>query len=387
VVQHRPNGGRLADSLQHGKLPGAMPTRHLIALCLALLFTVPVAIAQEAGPESKPPRRLLIVPPDFKIVAVDRRRAICQEGDEPWVRQALTDATPATLPSTMPVTLLERASEQRDVLCERIASDLGLPDASGPRKMFDENLLPVLRQSAAFDPPIYYMVSTEPVVRRIVKQGWENPLFYLNRAADRIAINQSVNMSLSADSDDILLPALYEPEHDMPTRRRVLLDSIATAEQKLAYELSIQSEFAVQMAFVGFIGQNGFNPIELSDSQEWFALGTTAVLSAQYLSAINGMNEQSYLQRMTTDEPRNPIRMATVNLLNPMTSDDLRPQFQGAYLDAYRRRATSVVYQLMQRAPRGSLAKAINAIKDQRPADGVAMVKLIAEQTGIDLTN
>lgn len=358
----------------------------LTRLAIALLLVCSFAPAQTTAPSAARVRKPLILPSNFKIVVVDRRRAVCQEGDEAWVRQALTDAKPATMPTTMPSTLLEKLSEQRDILAERVAADLGLPDPAEPKKMLDENLLPVLRQATAFDPPVYYMVSNEPAIRQLIKAGWENPLFYLNRAADRVAINMRVDMSMTGDMDDMLLPALYEPEHDMPTRRRILLDSIAQAEQRLAFELAIQSEYAVQMGFVGFIGQKVFKPLELTENQEWFAVGVTALLSAKYLAVVNGMNEASYLQRMMTDDPRNPIRSSTVDLLNPTSSDALRENYRRAYLDAYRRRATAVAHAWLSRIPPGGLGKTLNAIKTAKPADGPALVKLIAEQTGIDLT-
>ncbi len=358
----------------------------LTRLTIALLLVCSYAPAQPAAPSTARVRKPLIVPSNFKIVIVDRRRAVCQEGDEAWVRQALADAKPATMPTTMPSTLLEKLSEQRDVLAERVAADVGLPDPAEPKKMLDENLLPLLRQAAAFDPPVYYMVSTEPAVRQLIKAGWENPLFYLNRAADRVAINVRVDMSMAGDMDDTLLPALYEPAHDMATRRRILLDSIAQAEQRLAYELAIQSEYAVQMSFVGFVGQRIFKPLELTDNQEWFAIGVTAVLSAKYLAVVNGMNEVSYLERMMTDDPRNPIRMSTVDLVNPLTSEQLRSNYQRPYLDAYRRRATAVAHGWLARIPPGALGKTLSAIKTSKPADGPALVKLIADQTGIDLT-
>jgi hypothetical protein len=368
--------------------PHARPVA-AVGLLLALSL---VAGAQPSAPDdpatpTTAPRRALAVPSGFKIVTVARRSILCQEGDEPWIRLAVGDIRPTTRPTTMPADLLERLSERRDVLAERIAADLGLPDTSAPKRLVDEQLVPLLRRAAVFDPPVFYMVASETTVRDLLKAGWENPRFRYNRAADRIIVDPRVQMSLTESVDDTIVPALYEPDDDVATRSRRLREAIETTEGRLGMEVAIQSEYSAQLSFVAFVGETVIRPLDLKPDQDWFGVGLSGVLSAKYLAIINGMEEREFLDVMTTDRRGNPIRSATVDLLNPTPLDDLRPAARPAYADAFRRKSSAVVLGWLDRLPPGGLAKAIAALKAAPPADGPALVKVLADVTGIDLTD
>jgi hypothetical protein len=66
---------------------------------------------------------------------------------------------------------------------------------------------------------------------------------------------------------------------------------------------------------------------------------------------------------------------------------DVRPEWVNAYTDAYRRRAMQVVGKLVTDGGGGAIGKVIAAIKQDRPADGAALVQLVKQVTGVDLTN
>lgn len=357
--------------------------RACIASILLLMLIAP-ALAQPATAPRE--RRTLVVPPNFKLVVVDRRTAVCQEGDEPWVRQALNEIQPTTRPTTMPSDLLERVTEHRDVLAERMTADLGLADPSEPRKMIDEQLVPILRRANDFNPPIFYFVSSELTVRNLLKNGWEDPLFYLNRAADRVAVNRRVDMSLLEGMDDTLLPAMYEPGDDVTSRKRKLIEAISATEAQLMEKVSIEGMYATQMTLVSFIGNTSIKPLSLTPQQDWLGIGLIGVLSGRYLAMINDKEPDGFLRVMMQDRPGNPIRSETVDLLNPTPADQMKPNFRPAYLDAYRRKSTRIVRAWIDRIPPGALAKTMNAIRAAKPADGPALVKVIADSTGIDLT-
>ncbi|MCS7032704.1 MAG: hypothetical protein NZ561_01775 [Phycisphaerae bacterium] len=355
--------------------------------CVVLCLLGASLWAQAPGSlATQPQRKALVVPPNFKIVVGERRSVVCQEGDEAWVRQALLEAKPATMPSTMPSDLLERVTEYRDVLCERIARDLGFPDTALPRKLIDEQIIPLLRRACDFDPPVFYMVSTEEKIRDLIKNGWENPLFYYNRAADRVAINTRIELSMTDPMDDTLLPALYEPHHDFATRKALLLDAIARAEGRMAFELAVRSEYATQLAFVAFITTDAIQPLKLKADQEWFGIGLAGVLSAKYLAIVNGMEENSFVRNMVQNDPDNPIRLETIDLLNPIPADQMRQNYRRAYVDAYQRKASKVIKHWLDQLPPGGLAKTLAAIEKTAPTDGPALIELIARTTGVNLS-
>jgi hypothetical protein len=327
-----------------------------------------------------------VLPPGFKIVLSDRRSVVCQEGDEAWVRQALAEVKPTTMPTTMPSDLLEKLSELRDVLSERVARDLGLTDAALPRKLIDEQVLPLLRSATDFDPPVFYMVSSEATVRELIKNGWENPLFYYNRAANRVAINTRVDLSLTETMDDTLLPAMYEPNDDFQTRRTKLLDAIRQTEGSLARQLAVRAEASTQLAFVGLIISEVVRPMELGVDQEWFGIGVSSALSWRYLALVNGLPEDAFVGDFSRDVRGNPIRIATIDLLHPTNADDMRENYRRAYIDAYQRKSTKVIDAWYSKLPPGGLSRTLAAVKGNKPKDGATLVKLIADTTGVDLT-
>lgn len=369
-----------------------MNRTRLFVVALLAACAAPVApVAAQSSPETQPTapaRRTVVVPPGFKLIVDGHRNALCQEGDEAWVRQALADQTPTTRPTTMPVNLLERVTEQRDVLVERMTADMALPDPAPARSMFDDDLIPLLRRAADFHPPIFYLVATRDALRQIVQGGWTDPQnrYHFNRAAGQVSIDTRLTLSIDGAGDDQVLAVLYEPTDDLISRRERLLRELRGVEGQLAFELSNRALLATQLQFVNFITRNAVEPMNLPREQQWFGVGMIGVLSARYLATVSGAPVEVILGNMIAEDRRNPVRPSTVDLLNPMDLQQLREQARPAYATAMQRKSTAVVKSWLDRAGPSALPRVITAMRANPPADGPALVRLIAEQTGIDLT-
>jgi len=356
----------------------------LTRVLLTLFLSATVAAAQP----TTAPRKTVIVPSNFQMIVVDSRKAICQEGDEAWVRTALAEKAPATGPATRPADLLQKLTERRDVLADRMAADLALDDASEPRKLLDEHLIPMLRQAIEFDPPVFYLVTTQETLRAIVRGGWTDPTgrYHYNRAADRVSIDINMQVRFDSEMSDEVLAVLYQTSDSFAERRRKLSETIRDTEEKLAYALATRGQYATQVTFVNFINRFGIEPLNLREDQQWFGVGLAGVLSAQYLAYVNDAAADQILRIMSSDDPRNPVRSATIDLLSPMNLQDLREIAREAYKDAFRRRSTAVFKSWLDRAGATALPKVLRAMRANPPSDGAALLKIIRDQTGIDLT-
>jgi hypothetical protein len=364
-------------------------SRAISALLLLCSFAPLPLWAQNPSTQPAPaPRRTVIIPSGFKLVVDGRRSAICQEGDEAWVRQALADRTPTTKPTTMPATLLERVSAQRDELANRMTADLALTDTAAARKMIDEELIPLLRRADEFNPPIFYLITSDTGLRQLVRDGWSDPegRYRYNRAADRVSIDNRLTLALQGDVDDQVLAVLYEPTDDLTTRRERLVSELRVVESQLAYEVSTRAMVAAQFQFVQFV-QTTVESLKLPREQQWFGVGIMGVLSARYLAFVNDVSPDTFLKSMTSEDRRNPVRMATVDLMNPADLNELREIARPAYATAVQRKSTAVVKLWLDRAGPEALPKVLRAMRAAPPQGAEGLVRLIATESGIDLTS
>src|SRR5262245_17614411 len=128
-------------------------------IALALILTSRLAFAQATVPTSRPTtRRSVVIPPGFERVEAASRIALCEKSDEPWVKQALQSAAPATRPTTMPSDLITRFGEKRDAILKGMSHDLGI-DTTEIVTFFDEKLVPSLHQLDQLKPPLLYLVT------------------------------------------------------------------------------------------------------------------------------------------------------------------------------------------------------------------------------------
>ena len=86
------------------------------------------------------------MPPGFIKVTAGERVAICDPADEAWVKTALTSASPATKPSTMPADLVQRLTDRRAALAKQIGADFGISDPAAIDKYIEQKINPDLRK-------------------------------------------------------------------------------------------------------------------------------------------------------------------------------------------------------------------------------------------------
>jgi hypothetical protein len=67
------------------------------------------------------------------------------------------------------------------------------------------------------------------------------------------------------------------------------------------------------------------------------------------------------------DDPRNPIRPATVDLLHPADPAQLRASYLPAYVDAYNRKSVRAARALLTKAGEGAAAKVWRRGRPRRP--------------------
>jgi hypothetical protein len=89
---------------------------------------------------------------------------------------------------------------------------------------------------------------------------------------------------------------------------------------------------------------------------------------------------------MMTYERRGMLHTTAVDLLAPMEAKDMVPELIPAYASAVSRKSIKVIDELTLHAGDGAIGKIMAAVKEKKPADGAALVALVREITGVDLT-
>jgi hypothetical protein len=158
-------------------------------------------------------------------------------------------------------------------------------------------------------------------------------------------------------------------------------------EASILGAVSSRTQSMILVAMVELISAKALDPLDLKPDQEWFGVGVAGVLGARYVALLTGMSEARLLSDMTRQDPRNPMRPNSLDMLRPPNMSDVRPEWVNAYTDAFRRRAMQVVWKLVAQGGDGAVGKVIDAIKQNHPADGPALVQLVKQVTGVDLTN
>jgi hypothetical protein len=235
-------------------------------------------------------------------------------------------------------------------------------------------------------PPLFYIVTTSSRLKELVKSGWSDPRFYYNRAADDVAWIPAVNINSEGPSDDALMPVIVEATATAEQNRDRLTTTIRQIEQSLAARVGVMAQGQSQSLFYAFIAEHVMDPLKLKEDQEWIGVGIAMVLSGRYVAQLIGMNASDLVRVMSADNPRNPMRPAVVDLLHPTPRAEIRQEAVGAYIDAYRRKATRVVAQWVAGAGDDAIPKVLTALRQGVPPDGPGLLKLVQQQTGTDLS-
>jgi hypothetical protein len=312
--------------------------------------------------------------------------AICDTADEPWVKEVLTSAPATTKPTTMPSELIDRVGTHRAALVKQLSSDFAYTDTAELEKYIDNELISQLKELSEFRAPIYLMPITHAKLKELVKSGWGSPKFYYNRLADDIAYQPAINLTTD-NPDDHVAPILYKEGDTSDAKKKLLADQIHEMESSLLPRVAIQGQAVLQQGLIHFIDSKILMPLEFKPGQEWFGIGLEGVYSGRYVAMLNDISPDMILKFMSTDDPNNPIHTRTIDLLHLRPAAELKPQFGAAYYDALRRKSVGVVNDWLAKAPPDSTAKILAALKQSKPADGEALLKIIKDVSGVDLTD
>src|SRR5205085_9739402 len=98
-------------------------------------------------------------------------------------------------------------------------------------------------------------------------------------------------------------------------------------------------------------------------------------------------DQPDLIKAMSMDDPRSPLHFSAVNLLHPTDVSQMVPEAVSFYVDTTRRKSAAVVQKIAEQGGPGAIGKIFAAIRATKPADGAALVKLIQDQTKLDVTN
>jgi hypothetical protein len=375
-----------------GKLPmfqKQMLPRITLSLLVTTLSMNAFAIAQDApatAPTSAPARHAITIPPGFTKVEAEGHTVICEPADEVWVRPVLGAINPRALPTTMPADMLEHANAHRQEITKQMMADLNI-DQPTAAEFFDQTLIPQLTKLRDFKAPIFFLVTTHDRLKEILRSGWTDPNFYYNRAADDIMTNAET-VGLNTESmDDKVIANLYGKEDDTPAKAGRLAGALVDIDANLAAALSSRGAGMVRALFETFIGTKVIKPLDLKMDQAWLGMGIGGICSSRYAAPVLGIEPKTIIEAMTYEDRRTYLKVSAVDLLHPADPATLLPQAAPLYLStAHRKSMMAIVALLKQAGDDTVIPKILDAVKQNKPADGPALVKLIADVTKVDLT-
>lgn len=360
----------------------------IVSLLLGLSGSLMAQTAPSTVPATAPttqPRVEATLPPGFVKVTVGTRQVFTEPANEAWVKEVLTNTGPATRPTTMPSDLPDKVNSARPQITQQLMTELGITDKTIIDKTFDEKILPTLARYEHFTPPLFMLVCTNTKLKEIVKGGWSNPRFYYNRALDDVAFSTSLALNIDKPMDDQVLPVLFPDTADEAKKREALSQALAGVEGSLLRSMSDDAQNGLQMSIASLVGEAVLVPLELKPGQEWLGFGISDFYSYGCATQMIGVDFDQVMKSLTTANPNNPIRGDMIDLIHPTPANQLRQRQRLYYIDAMRRKSDRVFAQWMKDA-QGSLLKVIDAVKSQKPADGDALVKLVKDISGVDLS-
>jgi hypothetical protein len=363
------------------------------SLAIVLIFAISTVClrAADAPPAAAPtsapaPPRKVILPKGFKVVTVNARTVICEPADEAWVGTALNKVQATTKPATLPAQLLARLMEQRSALLTQLAKDLALSDLTAAAATFDKDLVGAVRVLDEYKPDIYYLACTPDRLAEVMRGGWTDPHFYYNRAADAVTFNPVGVLATDRPQDDVLFPAAYNKADPPEKRGENLSIVVSNMEGSIQDAIERLGRQTVGSMFAQLVSDNGIKPLNLKDDQQWFALGVAAVLSAKYTAVVTREPAAGMTDALATELPGNPLKGTAIDLIHPQDPKMMRDEALPAYFDTFRRKSARAARVLMEKGGEQAIPKAVMAIREKKPADGTALVAVIKDASGIDLT-
>ena len=359
-----------------------------LALSVQLSFAGAAAAAPAASTQAAPaPPRKVTMPPGFKLLTVNGRNIWAEPADEAWVSAALSKLAATTKPATLPATLLQKLTSQRDALLRQVAIDLALRDLTSAARTYDLELVAPLRKVDNYRPPVFYLVTSPDRIAELLRGGWTDPSYYYNRAADAVSFNPSAaGLNTERPQDEVVFPAAYDAKATPEQKTEIVTQVISRAEKSIQDGIEDRARTLVGAQLAAIIQSQGVEPLALKEDQQWFGLGVATILSAKYASMITGDDRAELVKMLTAEHPANPIPTTAVDLLRPMNINDMRKDMLPAYFDAVRRKSGRAVQSMVEKAGDAGIPKAITAVRDKKPVDGPAMAKVVQDATAVDLT-
>jgi hypothetical protein len=291
------------------------------------------------------------------------------------------------MPTTMPGDVVDQLKNRRQILIARIAGDLSFQDTKPVEDLIDKTMIPQAQKLNELQPPIFYLVATRDRIKQLLKAGWTDPNMHYNRVADDVNFSPNLRLTDDRPMDDMITPVLYTPESTPEQRKNVLSQMMQRNEALVVDAFSRRSQLVAQLGLIDFIQKQAIDPLKLKDDQQWLGLGMQAVLSTKYMHDLLGISQEDLLNRMTRDDPRNPIRPDSIDLLRPADRGQMKPEWAPLYGDSFRVKSARVVRAWSDKCGESAIATTLAAMRANPPADGAALLKLIHVTTGVDLTN
>jgi hypothetical protein len=310
---------------------------------------------------------------------------LAEPNDEKWVTEALGKVPAANKVPGAPADMVKTIGEKRDLLVQRITTDLGV-DAKTAADLIDVEIVPALNKLASVKPPLFFIVTTPQKLRELTKNTqWGEPRYHYNRVSDSVAFDDQIAFSVDKEMDDTVLPSFYDPAANEENRMKDLRTALQSMDERVAGAAAGQVNTTLFSKLVGFTDKQ-FEAMKLKPDQEWFAKGASTYLAAGYLAAITGLPKESLLNDLVREDGF-PVSMRSVELANPDQATKIQTALQPYYAIAKQRKATLVISKLVNDGGESVIANTIKAMRAKMPADGRALVTLITETTHVDLTN
>ncbi len=365
----------------------SLPLVFAVVLTFALATFASAQTPPASAPASQPAPRKLVIPPGFKLITVNGRNALAEPLDVPWVTTALGKIPAMSKASTQPATYLQKLAENRESIIRQMMADVSTNDPAPLAHGYDYDLTPAMKKLDDLHPPIFFLVTTPDRLSAIMKAGWQDPHFYYNRAADSVSF--SLNGALTTDHamDDIAVPTMYDVKEDADKHGDSLVAQVSGFEASIAKEVDMRARVVLGSGFAQIINNTAFEPLKPKEDQVWFGVGVASLLSAKYAAMITGEPRQQLVGALIYEHPQAPLKMSAIDLLHPTDIKTLRPEMIPAYLDTVRRKSCRAIEYMVEKGGGDSaIAKASAAFRDKKPADGPALVKVVQEASGVDLT-
>jgi hypothetical protein len=340
-----------------------------ILLIVALAGSILHAQADPATPATSPdaPATQLVVPDGLVLTEIEGHRILSRPEDVEWIRAILQNLEPATRPTTMPADVLSRLDAERDAIVRGLTADLDLADDAPATKFIDEELRPALAKLNAFDLPLVFLVCPHQTLVEVVRGGWGEPQFHYNRLMDDVRYTPGVNVPLDGSGGPVIVPAVYKDDATDEDRAELLRRAVRGSESGTLDAISRKGALLVESQLTDFVAGQAVAAMKLSKQHEWFGVGVIGLFGGKYASLLLGIERERWMEAGTRDLPRTPVRMGSIDLLNPTDPADLREQIVPIYIETLKRKATLVLWQLARKDGDAAVTALIKRVKAKDP--------------------